>query len=65
MLAADGCASGSGQPGVLLLRRLGLRRAGGVAVAMSWLSLVWHAHLHERAYRLTTHAACRLGCWPG
>ena len=33
ILAADGCASTSGDPGVLLLRRLGFRRAGGVAVA--------------------------------
>ena len=30
-----------GQPGVLLLRRLGPRRAEGVAVAMFGLSLAW------------------------
>jgi hypothetical protein len=30
-----------GRPGVLLLRRLGPGRAGGVAVAMFGLSLVW------------------------
>jgi hypothetical protein len=29
------------RPGVLLLRRLSPRRAGGVAVAMFGLSLVW------------------------
>jgi hypothetical protein len=34
MLTADGCASSSGSPGVLLLRRLGSRRAEGVAAAM-------------------------------
>jgi hypothetical protein len=34
MLAADGCASSSSNPGVLLLRRLGPRRAERVAVAM-------------------------------
>jgi hypothetical protein len=44
MLAADGCVQLE-QPGVLLLRRLGPRRAGGRAVAMFGLSLVWHAHL--------------------
>ena len=45
MLAADGCASSSSNPGVLLLQRLGPGRAERVAVAMFGLSLVGHAHL--------------------
>ena len=41
MLTADGCASSSSNPGVLLLQRLGPGRAERVAVAMFGLSLVW------------------------
>ena len=45
-LGEDGCwrrmpARPARAPGVLLLRRLGPRRAEGVAVAMFGLSLVW------------------------